>query len=99
MHRTADDHREYSDKRACPERDRDLRNRVNAPVQEGNVDQSDDSNERDDAGSSKSFPDVSRVRSEADITGCNFERTAQHELPDEEKRHQASQPLASECFA
>ena len=50
-------------------------------------------------GARHSFPDVARVSAEPDVPGGDFQRAAEHELPDEQERHQPPEPLASERLA
>ena len=82
-----------------PERDRDLGDRVDAPVQQRDVDQPHHRNERDHAGARQSLPDVARVLGEADVPGGDLQRPTEHELPDEQERHQPPEPLAPERLA
>src|SRR6266550_6155979 len=72
---------------------------MNAPVEQRDVDEPDEDDKRNHAGAGESSPDVSRVLCEADVPRRNLERAAEHELPDEEKRHQPPDTRAPESFA
>src|SRR3954462_3006896 len=93
------DHREHRDQRACPEGYGDLRDRVYATIQQGDVEDPDHRDESDHPWARESRPDVARVLGETDVARRDLERSAQHELPDEEKPHESAEALSPECLA
>ena len=82
-----------------PQRDGDRRDRRDAAVQQRDVDHADRGDEREQPARRQAGPDVAGVLGEADVARRDLQRPAQHELPDEEKRHQPPERLAAERFA
>ena len=90
VQRAGHDHDDDRENRADPERQRDRGDGGDAPIQQDDIDEADCRDDEDHLPSGDAFPDVAEVLREADVARRDFERAAQHELPDEQEAHQAS---------
>src|SRR6266568_1087373 len=99
MSGSGENHRQHCDKCADPERDGDLGDRLDPPVQQRDVDQSHHGDQRDYPGPCQSRPEETGVLREADVPGRDLERPAQHELPDEEEGHESTEACSPKRFA
>ena len=82
------DDRQRRHHRADPEADSEAADGVDAAIEQRDVDGADNRRHHERALTGQAGEDVARVVGEADVPRRNFERSAQDELPDEEKRHQ-----------
>ena len=99
MHEAGRDHRERGDNGSDPQRERDVADRRDAPVQQDHVHDADRGGHCEQPRWGEARPEVAHVLREPDIPGRDLERTAQDELPDEEKSHQPPVGFAAEGFA
>ena len=95
VERAARDHRRRRQHRAEPEADGERADRLDAPIQQDDVQHADAGGDEKDVARSEVGPDIPRVAGEPDVAGRDFERAAQDELPDEEERHQPAEALAA----
>src|SRR5439155_15901579 len=93
-----DDH-DDGDDRSSPERDRDRRDRRDPSIQERQVREPDDRHDEDRLARRDPLPYVAEVLREPDVPGRDLEGTTEHELPDEEKAHQAAELLRAIALA
>ena len=84
---------------ADPQRDREPRDRSDPPIEHRDVDQAHDGRDQEHARRGRAAPQIGDVLREADVAGGDLERAAQHELPDEQKRHQPAERLRAERLA
>ena len=95
MERATGDHRRRRQHRAEPEADGERADRLDAPIQQDDVQHADAGRNEEDVARREVRPDIPRVAGEPDVARGDFEGAAEDELPDEQERHQPAEALAA----
>src|SRR5580704_2544017 len=93
MRKSTDDDGEHSEHRANPESYRDFCKKCDLPAQEEHSDKSSSNGHILLASSSQSWPEIRGIVSKSNHPGCDFQGSAQDELPDKKKCHQTAPSL------